>query len=146
MIKTLIPVVVLLLIGGVPDAFAQPTLQATPVAEKSAPASSDENIYLKLPPITSTIFRRDLPAGTFTVAITLQISDEQVRTEIIAERRRLRDSMFRELHAMFEREEYTGRKVNVDAVKQRMLVITQRQFGPDVVLDVFVNALSRRGA
>ncbi|NNE84573.1 MAG: hypothetical protein HKN28_11440 [Alphaproteobacteria bacterium] len=128
--------VVLLLIGASPSV----------AAEKTEPAASGENVYLKLPPITATIFREQLPAGTFTVAVTLQIDSEGSRTEILEDRRRLRDTMFRELHAMFEREEYTGRKVNVTAVKRRMLLVAQKQLGKDVVLDLFVNALSRRGA
>jgi hypothetical protein len=134
--KLLTLAVILLLVGGSP-ALA---------AEKADPSANGENVYLKLPPITATIFRDQLPAGTFTVAVTLQIDSEGSRTDIIEKRRRLRDTMFRELHAMFEREEYTGRKVNVTAVKRRMLLVAQKQLGKDVVLDLFVNALSRRGA
>ena len=78
--------------------------------------------------------------------MTLEISEESARTKIIESRRRLRDIMFRELHAMFEREEYTGRKVDVDAVKRRMLVVSRREFGDDVVVDVFVKTLMRKGA
>lgn len=128
--------IVLLLIGGTPAV----------AAEKAEPSTGGGSVYLKLPSITATIFRDQLPAGTFTVAVTLQIDSERSRTDIIEDRRRLRDTMFRELHAMFEREEYTGRKVNVTAIKRRMLVVAQRELGEDVVIDVFVNALSRRGA
>lgn len=118
------------------------------VAESAKKKASldGEHIYLRLDPITATIFRNDQPAGTFTAAVTLEIVDESVRTDIVEVRRRLRDSMFRELHAMFEREEYTGRKVDVDAVKRRMLVVSRRELGEDVVLDVFVNTLMRKGA
>ncbi|NKB50063.1 MAG: hypothetical protein GKS02_11975 [Alphaproteobacteria bacterium] len=144
--KLLIPAIVVLMTGGAQEVAAEPQLRAIPVAEKAAPSSNGEPIYLKLPPITATIFRQQGAAGTFTVAVTLEIADESVRTDIVEQRRRLRDTMFRELHAMFEREEYTGRKVSVDAVKRRMLVVAQRELGKDVVLDVFVNALSRRGA
>lgn len=128
--------IILLLIGG----------SSAVASEKAEPSASGANVYMKLPSITATIFRNQLPAGTFTVALTLQIDSEGSRTDIIEQRRRLRDTMFRELHAMFEREEYTGRKVNVTAIKRRMLVVAQRELGKDVVLDIFVNALSRRGA
>jgi hypothetical protein len=135
--RRILTLVIVLLLIGVTPAVA---------AEKAEPSGSGKNVYLKLPSITATIFRDQLPAGTFTVALTLQIDNESSRTDIIEKRRRLRDAMFRELHAMFEREEYTGRKVNVTAIKRRMLVIAQRELGEDVVLDLFVNALSRRGA
>ncbi len=146
MTRFLIPVFILLFVGATPEAVAEPTLLATPIAEKSKPSADGKNVYLKLPPITATIFRKDLPAGSFTVAVTLQIADERLRTDIIAVRRRLHDLMFRELHAMFEREEYTGRKVDVDAVKRRMLVVSRRELGDDVVVDVFVKTLIRKGA
>ncbi len=105
-----------------------------------------ERHYLALDPITATIFRDQQPAGVFTAAVTLELVNADVRGDVVDQRRRLRDAMFRELHAMFEREEFTGRKVNVDAVKRRMLVISRRELGEDVVLDLFVNTLLRKGA
>lgn len=106
----------------------------------------DEHIYLELRPITATIFRNEKIAGNFTAAVTLQITRESVRTEIVEQRRRLHDSMFKELHAMFEREEYTGRKVDVDAVKRRMLLVVRKELGDDMVVDLFVRTLLRKGA
>lgn len=144
--RIFILLVVLLLVGGGHETVAQPGFVATPVSEKSAPASGGDHVYLKLEPITATIFRDQLPAGTFTVGVTLEIDSERSRTDIINARRRLRDIMFRELHAIFEREEYTGRKVSVDTIKRRMLVVTRRELGKDVVLNVFVSTLSRSGA
>jgi len=47
---------------------------------------------------------------------------------------------------MFEREEYTGRKVDVDAVKQRMLLVVRKELGDDMVVDLFVRTLLRKGA
>ena len=146
--KILLALVVILLAGGSAVYFLRTKSAEETVAksEHSRAPSTGEHIYLKLAPITATIFRQDKAAGTYTAAVTLQIDSESSRTDIIQVRRRLRDTMFRELHAMFEREEYTGRKVSVDAVKQRMLVVAQRELGKDVVLDVFINTLSRRGA
>lgn len=109
-------------------------------------SSDGKHIYLELKPITATIFRDEKIAGNFTAAVTLEITRESVRTEIVEKRRRLHDSMFRELHAMFEREEYTGRRVDVDAVKQRMLVVVRRELGDDMVVDLFVRTLLRKGA
>lgn len=150
--KILILVVVLLLAGGGGAFFLLQGGDDQETAAGEAPeggqgelSSDEKHIYLKLEPITATIFRNQKAAGAFTAAVTLEIASESVRTDIIEVRRRLRDAMFRELHAMFEREEHTGRKVDVDAVKRRMLVVTRRELGEDVVLDVFVNTLMRRG-
>jgi hypothetical protein len=125
----------------------QEVVEVVEVEEEQGEFSLDEeHIYLELKPITATIFRNDKIAGNFTAAVTLQISRESVRTEIVEKRRRLRDAMFRELHAMFEREEYTGRKVDVDAVKQRMLLVVRKELGDDIVVDLFVRTLLRKGA
>jgi flagellar basal body-associated protein FliL len=147
--KFLIPLTALLLMGGV-GAFYSLTGggdRETPVDSAPGQASSDEtHVYVELAPITATIFRDQQPAGTFTAAVTLEIADANDRTTILQSRRQLHDAMFRELHAMFEREEYSGRKVNVDAVKRRMLVVSRREFGEGVVVDVFVITLMRTGA
>jgi len=76
----------------------------------------------------------------------LEITRESVRTEIVEKRRRLRDSVFRELHAMFEREEFTGRKVDVDSVKKRMLLVVRKELGDDMIVDLYVRTLMRKGA
>jgi flagellar basal body-associated protein FliL len=145
--KLLIPLVALLLLGGGGAFFFLSGDGKTSEDSAHGKAKLDKaRIYLEIDPITATIFRDQQPAGTFTAAMTLEISEESARTEIIQSRRRLRDIMFRELHAMFEREEYTGRKVDLDAVKQRMLVVTRREFGDDVVIDVFIKTLMRKGA
>ena len=147
--KILILVVVVLLAGGGGAFFflkGGGDQQTATDSGQGETSSGDEHIYLALAPITATIFRDQQAAGTFTAAVTLEIADEKLRTDILEVRRRLHDAMFRELHAMFEREEYTGRKVDVDAVKRRMLAVTQRELGEDVVVDVFVKTLMRRGA
>lgn len=135
-------VAVLMLGGGFHEADAE---SKAPPAHGEEPIG-DRAVYLKLDPITTTIFRKDDVAGSVAVALTLQITRESARTEIIGKRRQLRDAMLRELHAMFEREEYTGRKVDVDAIKRRMLVVSRRAVGDDIVVDVFVNAMMRKGA
>lgn len=125
----------------------QEEVEVVEVEEEQGEFSLDEeHIYLDLRPITATIFRNEKIAGNFTAAVTLQITRESVRTEIVEKRRRLHDSMFKELHAMFEREEYTGRKVDVDAVKRRMLLVVRKELGDDMVVDLFVRTLLRKGA
>ena len=145
--KILIAVVALLLLGGGGAFFLLSSDGKTKNQSAHGEAAMDEtHIYLQLDPITATIFRDQQPAGVFTAAVTLEIADEGARTDIIRSRRRLRDAMFRELHAMFEREEYTGRKVDVASVKRRMLMVARRELGEDVVVDVFIETLMRKGA
>lgn len=138
---------VLLLIGGIVF-FVNGGKEAAAVAALAQEgfASEEQHIYLELKSITGTIFRGQEAAGIFTAAVTLEITRESVRTEIVERRRRLRDAMFRELHAMFEREEYTGRRVDVDAVKRRMLLVVRNELGDDMVIDLFVRTLLRKGA
>ena len=145
--KMLISLVVLLLVaGGGAFFFLGGDSKTSEDAAHGKATSEEKRNYLELEPITATIFRDDQPAGVFTASLTLEIAEEGARTEIIESRRRLRDAMFRELHDMFEREEFTGRKVSVDAVKRRMLVVSARELGEGVVVDVVVTTLMRKGA
>ena len=145
--KILIPVLALLLIGGGGAFFfLSGDSDKTAVSAHGEAAFNEDHIYFRLDPITATIFRDQQPAGVFTAAVTLEVADADARTEIIGFRRQLRDAMFRELHAMFEREEYTGRKVDIDAVKRRMLLVARREVGEELVVDVFIETLMRKGA
>jgi len=144
--KILIPVLALLLMGGGAFFFLSGDSKTKEDSAHGEAALSEDHIYFQLDPITATIFRDQQPAGVFTAAVTLEIADANARTEIVAFRRQLRDAMFRELHAMFEREEYTGRKVDIDAVKRRMLLVARREVGEDMVVDVFIETLMRKGA
>ena len=146
--KLLIPVIALLLLGGGGAFFFLGGGSKTPdgADDHGKAAEIEHRIYMQLDPITATIFRDQQPAGVFTAALTLEIANEDVRTDIFQARRRLRDAMFQELHAMFEREEHTGRKVNVDAVKRRMLLVANRELGEGMVVDVLVETLMRKGA
>ena len=102
--------------------------------------------YLELDALTVTIFRNDAPAGQLTTRLVLQMASVEASDVVRAAQVKLRDAMLRELHSMLEREARNGPKVDLDLVKARMLKVTRRQLGPDIVADVLVQALLRRGA
>jgi hypothetical protein len=101
--------------------------------------------YVELDPLRVTIFRNDAPAGILTTRLVLQVTSDNVRGVVAAARLKLHDAMLREMHRLVERESRNGPKVDLDLVKARMRKIAERQLGADVVVDVFVQALLRRG-
>lgn len=109
-------------------------------------ANPDAPIYVRLAPISVTIFRNDQPAGLYTAALTLQIARDGQRDIVSAAMSRLRDAMLRQLHVMIEREEKTGSPVKVGAVKDAMRAIARRELGRDVVVDLYVHTVLRKGA
>lgn len=132
--------VVLLLAPG--PAFAEGE-DAAPQGEAAANGAAQ---YFELDPFTVTLFRNNAPAGMLTARLVLQLNSAAARDTVNANRVKLRDAMLRELHRVAEREENNGPAVDLDRVKNRMLRVAQRTLGPDIVDDVLVQALLRRGA
>lgn len=106
----------------------------------------DGPVYVQLDPITVTIFRDNHAAGMYAVAMTLQLADANQRGEVQAAGSRLRDAMLRQLHALIENEERTGTEVTVSTVKRAMRAIARRELGSDVLVDLFVHSVLRKGA
>ena len=59
--------------------------------------------------------------------------------------RQLRDSYMAELHAMLDHEMANGPTVDIDLIKQRLMGASARRLGPDLVLDVLIQTIVRRG-
>lgn len=113
---------------------------------RAAGGGGDGPVYVQLDPITVTIFRDDHAAGMYAVAMTLQLADANQRGEVQAAESRLRDAMLRQLHALIENEERTGMEVTVSTVKRAMRAIARRELGSEVLVDLFVHSVLRKGA
>lgn len=102
--------------------------------------------YLEMDAFTVTLFRNDAPVGALTTRLVLQLHSVEARNIVVSSQDKLRDAMLRELLRVADREGRNGPKIDLDLVKRRMMKVTQRTLGPDVVDDVLVQALLRRGA
>ena len=102
--------------------------------------------YVELDALTVTIFRDDAPVGQLTTRLVLQLHPAAARSTVVAAKVKLRDAMLRELFRLVEREARNGPTVDLDLVKARMVKVARSQLGPDIVADVLVQALLRRGA
>lgn len=103
-------------------------------------------VYVRLDPITVTIFRDNRPAGIYTTALTLELAAPDQRGLVDSATSRLRDAMLRQLHVLMDREERRGTAVTIDTLKHAMRAIARRELGDDVVLDLFVHSVLRKGA
>jgi flagellar basal body-associated protein FliL len=102
--------------------------------------------YLELDAMTVTLYSNDLPAGMLTTRIVLQLHSGDERALVHASKLKLRDVILRELYRLTEAESRSGPRVDLDLVKTGVLRAVQKQLGPDIVEDVLVQALLRRGA
>ena len=128
-------------------------LAASPCGAFAAEVSDDahggptegKGSYVKFDGLTVTIFRNDLPAGQLSTRLVVEVGSAEARNTVSASRVKLRDAFLRELHRIVEREARNGPKVDLDLIKVRMRKVAQRQLGSEVVSDVLVQALLRRG-
>lgn len=112
----------------------------------AASGSGDIVRYFEFDSMTVTIYRNDTPAGQLTTRLTIQVVSSEAYAAVRASHLKLRDAMLRELLRIVEREAQNGPKVDIELVKKRMMKVTRRQFGEDMVADVLVQAFLRRGA
>ena len=141
-------------IGPIAFSLALAIASAVPAGGVAAAGSGDAHggsagngpVYMRLAPITVTIFRDNQPAGIYTTALTLELAALDQRGLVEGAISRLRDAMLRQLHVLVEREERRGTAVTIDTLKHTMRAIAQRELGRDVVLDLFVHSVLRKGA
>ncbi len=141
--KILVIVVVLVLAGGGAFFFMgkKPPEQAE-VKPKVEKLVVEEHHYVRLDTITVTLFEDDEVAGLYTAALTLEIAEADHRSIVSAASSRLRDALFRDLHALVERRK--GVEISLDAVKRRMRSTAIRELGSDVVVDMYVENVLRK--
>jgi hypothetical protein len=143
MLRRLALAISLVLVSGGAFAESQP---ADDHAGGGGGETASADRYIELDALTVTLFRGDAPAGALMVRVVVQIHQGADRAHLTGERLRLRDVMLRELHRLADREAQNGPKIDLDLVKRRLLKVSQRAMGPDMIDDVLVQALLRRGA
>ena len=141
--KILIIVVVLVLAGGGAFFFlGQKAPEQAEVKPKVEKFVVEQHHYVQLDTITVTLFEDDQVAGLYTAALTLEIADADQRAIVSAASSRLRDALFRDLHALVERRK--GVEISLDVVKRRMRSTAIRELGADVVVDMYVENVLRK--
>lgn len=146
--KKIIPIVLGLLLAGGGGAFfvlgdegaADP--EDAEKAKQEEKFAFEEHYYMKLDAITVTLFRDGEVAGLYTAALTLELAEAEQRSVVTAAKSRLRDAMFRELHALVERRR--GAEIPLDVVKRRLRATAQRELGTEVVVDLYVENVLRK--
>lgn len=142
--KILIIVVVLVLAGGGAFFFLgqEKAPEHAEVKPKEEKLVVGEHHYVRLNTITVTLFEDDQVAGLYTAALTLEIANADQRSVVYDARSRLRDALFRDLHALVERRK--GVEISLDVVKRRMRSTAIRELGADVVVDMYVENVLRK--
>jgi len=135
-------IALIFLTAGVAAAEEHPKAEAHGADGESTGASQ----YLELDAMTVTLYRDDLPAGMLTTRLVLQLESPDARAAVRAAERQLRDVLLRELYRLTEQESRNGPKVDLDRVKVYLLRAARKELGPDIVKDLLVQALLRRGA
>ena len=146
--KKIVSLLVILLVAGAAGAFfmlggkgeADPAVAEK--AKKDAKFEFEEHYYMRLDTITVTLFRDGEVAGLYTAALTLELAKAEQRSVVTAASSRLRDALFRDLHALVERRR--GREIPLDVVKRRLRATAMRELGPEILVDLYVENVLRK--
>ena len=101
--------------------------------------------YYTLQPFTVPIVRDGRIAKHVSFVITLETSGLANKDKILEARKRLRDSFLQDLHGVLSIRRKDGRSFKTSVLKKRLMAVSKRVLGEDIVRDILIeNALVRR--
>ena len=101
--------------------------------------------YYTLQPFTVPIVRDGRIAKHVTLLITLETRGLTNKDKILEARKRLQHSFFRDLHGVMSFRRKDGRPFKTSVLKKRLMAVSRRVLGEDIVRDVLIEiALERR--
>jgi hypothetical protein len=126
-------------------AFASSTTEnKSPV---KIPGLADENAieHFQLQPFNIPVIHGGRVERIITVTVTLETKGDLNKTKIIAERYHLHDAFLRDIHGVASFRRADGRSIDPQVIKTRLLLISDRILGEDIVENVLVhNIFDRR--
>ena len=104
-----------------------------------------EPSFVNLGRMTFPIIRRNRVVSQFAVTITLEVVEDSQIVIVEDNDTRLRDAYRTELHrASVWRHAESGYALPLDLVKERLLAVSERVLGEDIVVEVLVSAVVER--
>ena len=146
--KLVLIVLVLVLLGGTGVAGwvlflkEDPEAMAEEVVEEPPPGPP---VYVRFNPLQLPLIGDDGIDQVIDIIVALQVPDDAAADQVIAMAPRINDAILRDLYGVL----HTSRimrngVVNVNAIKQRIVVVAQDIMGDEVVVDALVQGVSQR--
>lgn len=145
-IVILIVVAIILLLGGGGATWwfllgpgAQQTSEVLAEMNKPAP------VFLPVdPPLVISLIQEGAVTHHVTMGLNLQLAEDEFLDAATRRMPLLRDALLTELHSLFALRMVRNAGFESDLVKQRLLLICERELGQGVVTDILLREIERR--
>lgn len=123
-------------------------------AEKSAEPSSgftfpgfevdNEPRFLQLDQIDIPVVRNGKPAQIISIVVIIEVKGYVNKGKVMDKSRQLRDAYLRDLHGVASFQRADGRALDLQVVKTRLMSISKRIVGPDIIENILVHGMTDR--
>ena len=100
--------------------------------------------YYTLQPFIVPIVRDGRIAKHVSLLITLETRGLTNKDKILEARKRLQHSFFRDLHAVMSIRRKDGRSFKTSVLKKRLMVVSKRVLGEDIIRDILIKVAFER--
>jgi hypothetical protein len=107
-------------------------------------SGQDQISHFQLQPFNIPVIRGGRVERIITVSIALETKGDINKTKIMAERYHLHDAFLRDIHALASFRRSDGQTIDPRVVKTRLMVISDRILGEDIVEDILVQSIFDR--
>jgi hypothetical protein len=125
-------------------AFASGTTEAE--KQVKIPGLADENTleHFQLQPFNIPVIHGSRVERIITVVVPLETKGDLNKTKVMAERYHLHDAFLRDMHGVASFRRADGRTIDPQVVKTRLMLISDRILGDDIVENVLVHSIFDR--
>ena len=121
--------------------FAEaPDGESPPAAEEAVETETPH--FVGVEPLVVPVFTEDGVASTVAIEVKLEVSDAAKAAELRTLMPRMKDAFLRDLNAAMPRLRTPDGRVDLEAVKMRLLVIAERVAGEGAVSAVLIQSMT----
>ena len=125
-------------------ALSSGAVEAEKPAKFPGLADKDGLEHFQLQPFNISVIRDGRVTRIITLVVNLETRGDANKTKIIADRYYLQDAFLRDMHGFASYQRADGQSIDPQMVKTRLLVISDRILGKNVVENVLVQSIFDR--
>lgn len=140
----LVLVALLIVLAGGGGAAWWFLFQKEPIDLATITAPSREvPLFVDFDPLVLPVMRDGRVTQHLTFTIVLEVKREYERLDIYEQMPRLKDAYLTELHALYSHRSVQDRKDAEPLLNKRLMAVSERVLGPDIVKRILVNVLEK---
>ncbi|MGH6945937.1 MAG: flagellar basal body-associated FliL family protein [Kiloniellales bacterium] len=104
-----------------------------------------EAVFVEVPPLQVPVIRENKVTDRLTLILSLEVPGEARRAAVIQALPQVYDELLTEFHALVSLRYFEDRGYDVEVLKRRFLIASERVLGPQMVTGILVQNLAHAG-